>query len=89
MSKDELTKAQYLEVQVLLTAGFHDMGSKIEKLGAHIDSLSKRLDKVERTLILYRVWATSIAFMITFGLNYAFDILKVVKNVTRNFAKVH
>ena len=86
---DDLTKTQFLEVSSMIEKNMKLIEIKLDSMSTNIDDYARRVRRIERVLMTYRIWATVIAFMITFSVSYIFDLVKVLKNVTRSFAKVH
>jgi phage-related minor tail protein len=86
---DDLTKTQFLEVSSMIEKNMKLIENKLDSMSKNIDDYARRVRRIERVLMTYRIWATVIAFMITFSVSYIFDLVKVLKNVTRSFAKVH
>jgi len=86
---DDLTKTQFIEVSSMIEKNMKLIEIKLDSMSTNIDDYARRVRRIERVLMTYRIWATVIAFMITFSVSYIFDLVKVLKNVTRSFAKVH
>ncbi|CAB4177974.1 hypothetical protein UFOVP1009_20 [uncultured Caudovirales phage] len=86
---DDLTKTQFLEVSSMIEKNMKLIEIKLDVMSENINDYARRVRRIERVLMTYRIWATVMAFMITFSVSYIFDLVKVLKNVTRSFAKVH
>ena len=86
---DDLTKSQFLEVSAMIEKNMAIMSNKLNEMKIEINYYNKRIKRIETALMTYRIWVTVIGFAFTFSASYIFDILRVIKNVTRSFAKIH